>query len=391
MAKKAELASGEKILVTAALPYANGPIHLGHLVEYVQADVFVRFLRLSGKDVVFLCADDTHGTPIEIAASKQNITPEQLIAKYYEEHQADFAAFGIRFDVYHSTNSPENKHYSDLFFRKLTDKRLIYERLIKLTYCDSCKRFLPDRYVRGKCPKCGADDQYGDQCEKCNATYQPVDLVEPKCAICGSLPVRKQSVHYFFKLSDFSAKLTEWLDANHIQDDVRHFVEGWIRSGLQDWDISRDGPYFGFRIPGETNKYYYVWLDAPIGYIAATEKYVKDAGGSNAVDAYWQNPNARIIHFIGKDITQFHLLFWPAILMGAGFRLPSDIIVHGHLTINGEKMSKSRGNFLVARDYLAAPAHDPEFLRFYYASHLVKQRPCWELGKFCAPHLGVHQ
>lgn len=362
----------EKILVTAALPYANGSIHLGHMVEYVQADVFVRFLRLSGKDVVFVCGDDTHGTPIELAAAKQGIAPEELIGKYYAEHVEDFASFNIKFDVYHSTNSPENKFYSDLFFRKLTEKGFIYQRLVELTYCGKDNRYLPDRYVKGKCPKCGAEEQYGDQCEKCNSTYQPIDLVEPHCAVCGSAPVRKQSLHYFFKVSAFSQQLKDWLEGNaNIQADVKNFVMGWISSGLQDWDISRDGPYFGFKIPGETSKYYYVWLDAPIGYIAATEKYCRERLGKSA-DVYWQNPEAKIIHFIGKDITQFHFLFWPAMLMAAGFNLPFDYSVHGHLTVNGEKMSKSRGNFLTAKDYLAVPGHDPEFLRFYFCSHLNK-------------------
>ncbi len=376
MAKKSEAAAmdkKEKILVTAALPYANGPIHLGHLVEYIQADVFVRFLRLSGRNVAFVCADDTHGTPIEIAAAKEKIQPEQLIAKYYDEHKEDFASFFIDFDVYHSTNSPENKFYSDFFFEKLTEKKLIYQRLVELTYCESCKRYLPDRYVKGKCPKCGAEDQYGDQCEKCNATYQPIDLIEPRCAICGAVPVRKQSLHYFFKLSQFSQQLQQWLDGSkNLQADVKNFVAEWIKNGLQDWDISRDGPYFGFKIPGELNKYYYVWLDAPIGYIAATEKYSKEKLNQTATAAYWHNDQARIIHFIGKDIIYFHLLFWPAMLMGVGLNLPADLAVHGHLTINGEKMSKSRGNFLTAKDYLAVADHQPEFLRFYYAYHLTK-------------------
>ncbi|MBI2176153.1 methionine--tRNA ligase [Candidatus Woesearchaeota archaeon] len=373
MVKESGASRKEKILVTAGLPYANGPIHLGHLVEYIQADIFVRFLRLSGKDVIYVCGDDTHGTPIELAAAKEKIAPEELIKRYYDEHTADFASFFVNFDVYHSTNSPENRFYSDLFFNRLNEKGLIQQRLVELTYCENDKRYLPDRYVKGKCPKCGAEDQYGDQCEKCNATYQPVELIEPRCAICGLAPVRKQSLHYFFKLSSFSQQLQEWLDGNKgIQSDVRHFVEGWIKSGLQDWDISRDGPYFGFKIPGELNKYYYVWLDAPIGYIAATEKYCKDKLGKTALEAYWQNPDARIIHFIGKDIIYFHLLFWPAMLAAAGFSLPSDIAVHGHLTVNGEKMSKSRGNFLTAKDYLAVSGHEPEFLRFYYASHLTK-------------------
>ncbi|MEK6854519.1 MAG: methionine--tRNA ligase [Nanoarchaeota archaeon] len=359
--------------VTAALPYANGPIHLGHLVEYVQADTFVRFLRLSGKDVVFVCADDTHGTPIEIAAAKEGVKPEELIRKYYDEHREDFASFFINFDVYHSTNSPENRFYSDFFFEKLKEKGLIYERLVELTYCDSCKRYLPDRYVKGKCPKCDADEQYGDQCETCNATYQPIDLIESHCAICGTVPVRKQSLHYFFKLGSFSQQLQQWLDGNqNIQADVKNFVAEWIKSGLQDWDISRDGPYFGFKIPGELNKYYYVWLDAPIGYIAATEKYSKEKLNETATAAYWHNSSAKIVHFIGKDIIYFHFLFWPAMLIGVGLNLPADFAVHGHLTINGKKMSKSRGNFLTAKDYLAVADHDPEFLRFYYAYHLTK-------------------
>ncbi len=362
----------EKMLVTAGLPYANGPIHMGHLVEYIQADIFVRFLKLSGKDVIYVCGDDTHGTPIEIAASRQGIPPEQLIAGYYGEHTQDFASFNIEFDVYHSTNSPENRFYSDLFFKKLTERGFIYQRLVELTYCGKDNRYLPDRYVTGKCPKCGADDQYGDQCEKCNAAYQPVELVEPHCAVCGAVPVRRQSLHYFFKLSAFSQQLKDWLDGNsNIQPDVRNFVMGWVNAGLEDWDISRDGPYFGFKIPGEANKYYYVWLDAPIGYIAATEKYAREKLGKTA-GVYWQNPEAKIIHFIGKDIIRFHFLFWPAILMGAGFTLPSGFAVHGHLTINGEKMSKSRGNFLTAKDYLAVHGHEPEFLRFYYASRLTK-------------------
>ncbi|MBI2144112.1 methionine--tRNA ligase [Candidatus Woesearchaeota archaeon] len=373
MAMEADAKSKERFLVTAGLPYANGPIHLGHLVEYIQADIFVRFLRLSGKNVVYVCGDDTHGTPIELAAAKEKIAPEQLIAKYYAGHMEDFASFFVDFDIYHSTNSPENKFYSDFFFEKLKEEKLIYERLVELTYCNNCSRYLPDRYVKGKCPKCSADGQYGDQCEKCNSTYQPVDLVEPHCAICSSAPVRKQSLHYFFRLSSFSQRLQQWLEPHQdIQQDVKNFVMGWIKSGLQDWDISRDGPYFGFKIPGELNKYYYVWLDAPIGYIAATEKYSREKLGQTATAAYWRNPDARIIHFIGKDIIYFHLLFWPAMLMGVGINLPSGLVVHGHLTINGEKMSKSRGNFLMAKDYLAVPGHEPEFLRFYYASHLVK-------------------
>src|SRR3989338_9885781 len=360
-------------VITAALPYANGSLHLGHMLEYVQADIFARFLRLSGDDVVFVCADDAHGAPIEIAASKEGVKPEELIERYRLEHVADFNDFLMSFDVYHTTHSSENRAYSDLFFKTLKKKGFIYQRMIEQTYCEVEKRFLPDRFVKGTCPKCKAEEQYGDNCEKCNSVYKPIDLVEPKCVVCGASPVRKSSVHYFFKLSSFSQKLKEWV-TNHenIQPEIKNFVLNWINSGLEDWDITRDGPYFGFKIPGELNKYYYVWLDAPIGYIAATEKYSKEKLNQTATAAYWHNDHARIIHFIGKDIIYFHFLFWPAMLMGVGLNLPADLAVHGHLTINGEKMSKSRGNFLTAKDYLAVADHQPEFLRFYYASHLVK-------------------
>jgi len=360
----------KKKLVTAALPYANGSLHLGHMVEYVQADIFVRFLRMSGDDVTFVCADDAHGAPIEIAASKAGIKPEELIAKYYEEHKADFSDFLMSFDVFHSTHSSENKAYSDFFFNTLKKKGFIYDRLVEQTYCGKDKRFLPDRFVKGTCPKCKAEDQYGDQCEKCNSVYKPVDLIEPRCSICGATPIRKSSVHYFFKLSEFSGKLKAWIDGNkNIQPEIKNFVLNWISSGLEDWDITRDGPYFGFKIPGELNKYYYVWLDAPIGYIAATEKYAKEKLKKTA-ENLWKSPDIDIIHFIGKDIIYFHLLFWPAMLMGVGYNLPSAYVVHGHLTSDGQKMSKSRGNFFTAREYL--DKFDPELLRFYYASNLSK-------------------
>ncbi len=353
----------QKILVTAALPYANGSLHLGHMVEYIQADTYVRFLRLNGKEVLFVCADDTHGTPIEINAAKHGISPEELVEKYSNEHKKDFSDFLVSFDNFYTTNSPENKHYSDLFFNTLNQKGFITKRLVELTYCENCGRFLPDRYVRGKCPKCGAEDQYGDVCEKCNSTYKTTDLINPYCANCGKNPVRKTSMHYFFKLSAFSERLENWLNAgNNLQEEAKNFVLGWIKKGLEDWDITRDGPYFGFLIPGETNKYYYVWLDAPIGYIASTENKTKDAL------KYWQSTDTHVTHFIGKDIVYFHFLFWPAMLMGMEYNLPETIRVHGFLTVNGEKMSKSRGTFITARDYL--DQQDPEFLRFYYASNL---------------------
>lgn len=367
---KASNKQKRKILVTSALPYANGPIHLGHLVEYVQTDIFVRFLRLVGEDVIYICADDSHGAPIEIKASELGITPEQLIASVYKEHTGDFRDFLISFDNYYTTNSPENKHYSDLIFSRLKEKNLIYTKDIEVTYCGHCKRTLPDRYVRGKCPKCNAPDQYGDVCEQCNAAYKTIDLAEPYCAICKNKPIRKTSKHYFFKLNEFSGKLEKWLSKNrNLQPEVKHFVLNWIKNGLEDWNISRDGPYFGFRIPGEEDKYYYVWLDAPIGYIASTDNYCKKNGLKT--EDYWNNKDARIYHFIGKDIIYFHFLFWPAVLIGSGFSLPYDMPVHGFLTVNGEKMSKSRGTFFTAREFLQK--HNAEHLRFYYAGMLSRK------------------
>lgn len=356
----------KKIVVTSALPYANGPIHIGHLVEYIQTDIFVRFLKLRGEKAIYICADDTHGTPIEINAAKHNMKPEQFIKKWHQEHLEDFKAFLIEFDNYYTTHSKENREYSDLFFNTLKKKGYIYTKEVESYYCERCKRFLPDRYIKGRCPKCGADDQYGDVCEKCNATYTTVDLINPYCVICESKPVRKTSEHYFFKLSAFAQKLKDWISSNkNLQVEVKNYVSGWLKD-LKDWDISRDGPYFGFKIPGEKDKYYYVWLDAPIGYIASTANYCKNK--RDKVEDYWKN--GRIIHFIGKDIIYFHFLFWPAVLMGTGFGLPENIIVHGFLTVNKEKMSKSRGTFFTAKNFLEIS--DPEFLRFYYAYNLSR-------------------
>jgi len=358
-----------KILVTSALPYANGPIHCGHLMEYIQTDIFVRFLRLIGEDVLFVCADDTHGAAIEIKAKELGITPEKLIDDVFKQHTRDFSNFLISFDNYYTTNSPENKKYSDLIFEKLRDKGFIYKKYIEVTYCEHDKRTLPDRYVKGTCPKCGAEEQYGDVCEKCNAAYKTTDLINPYCAICRERPVRKSAEHYFFRLSAFSDRLKKWLDRNkQFQPEIKNFVYSWIKNGLEDWCISRDGPYFGFKIPGEEDKYYYVWLDAPIGYIASTVNYC-NKNGLNA-DDYWVNRKTKIIHFIGKDIIYFHFLFWPAMLMGSGFNLPFHIPVHGFLTVYGEKMSKSRGTFFTAEEMYSK--YKPEYLRFYYAKILGK-------------------
>jgi methionyl-tRNA synthetase len=359
-----------KIVVTSALPYANGSLHLGHILEYIQTDTYVRALRLMGKGVVFVCADDTHGAPIQIKAMDLGITPEELIAKSAVEHKKDIADFGIAFDEFYTTNSPENKAFSEEFFSTLKEKGLIYTKEIEQHFDEKAGRFLPDRFIKGKCPKCGAMDQYGDVCEVCNSTYDPTDLVEPYSTLTRSTPILRKSTHYFFKLSGLSDELLQWLDEHKdLQEEVKNFVRNWIKEGLIDWCISRDEPYFGFEIPGsfeETSakKYFYVWLDAPIGYISSTKKYC-DQNGLNWED-YWKT--GRVVHFIGKDIVYFHLLFWPAMLKHVGYQLPSKIQVHGFLTVNGQKMSKSRGTFIMARKYL--DILDPELLRYYYASHL---------------------
>lgn len=359
-----------KILVTSALPYANGSIHVGHLVEYIQTDIFVRFLKLRGENVIYCCADDAHGTPIEVNAQKLGITPKELIDSSFEEHIRDFKEFLINFDSYYTTDSPENRKWSEYVFLRLKEKELIVKKKIDQLYCEKCKRFLPDRFIKGTCPKCGAVEQYGDICEKCGTVLKTTELIDAYCAICSSKPVRRSSEHYFFELKKCEKKLREWLENNkNLQSEVKNYVFRWLEGGLDDWDITRDGPYFGFLIPGETNKYFYVWLDAPIGYIASTDNYCKQHG--QKVDDYWRSPDTKIIHFIGKDIVYFHFLFWPAMLIESGFNLPDDIVVHGYLTVNGEKMSKSRGTFLTAQDF--AKMYKPEYLRYYYASLLSRK------------------
>ncbi len=354
------------IFITSALPYANGPLHIGHMVEYVQTDIYSRFLKLSGKNAIYCCADDTHGTPIEINAAKENKTPENFIKEWYDKHVEEMKAYSIEHDSYYTTNSPENKYFTELIFERLKEKGHIYQKEMELTYCENDKRFLPDRYVKGICSKCGAKDQYGDVCEKCNATYSPVDLIEPYCVICKSHPVRRKSMHYFFKLSKFSAKIEKWLkDNKKLQPEIRNQILSWVKDGLEDWCISRDGPYFGFKIPGEENKYFYVWLDAPIGYMSSLANYLK--GDVKKAEEEWNN--SEIIHFIGKDIIYFHLLFWPTVLMASGFEPPSNVVVHGFLNINGEKMSKSRGTFFSANEFRNAA--DPEFIRYFFASNLT--------------------
>ncbi|WP_163779524.1 methionine--tRNA ligase [Myxococcus vastator] len=360
----------ERILVTSALPYANGPLHIGHAVEYVQTDIYVRFLRSCGRDVVYFCADDTHGTPIELNAAKQGLKPEEFIARFHEEHQRDLRDLDVRFDYFHSTNSPENRHYAELIYGRLKEQGDIERRNIEQTYCEKDRRFLPDRFIKGTCPNCKATDQYGDACEKCGKAYAPTDLIDARCALCGTPPVRKHSEHLFFKLSRHADFLQEVLrKPGFIHPGLAAQLQGFFEKGLADWDISRDGPYFGFAIPGETDKYFYVWLDAPIGYIATTEKWAKETGKAKSALDYWAaDADTRIIHFIGKDIVYFHALFWPAVLNVAGLHTPSEIKVHGHLTVNGEKMSKTRGTMVPARDYL--DHLDPSYLRYFYAANL---------------------
>ncbi len=359
-----------KFLITSALPYANGDIHLGHLVEYIQTDIYVRFLRLLGEDVIYMCASDAHGTPIEINASKRGISPKELVNEFHERHKEDFAAFEVSFDEFYTTDSPENQRHCETIYLRALEKGHITTREIEQYYCENCGRFLPDRYIKGTCPKCGAPDQYGDVCEVCGATYRPTEVLDAKCAICGSTPSLRTSKHFFFQLKDFSNFLSQWIaQAGHLQDEVRAFVRTWIEQGLQDWDISRDGPYFGFKIPGEEDKYFYVWLDAPIGYIASTEHYCARVRNCNA-EEYWLDPDAdaEIHHFIGKDIAYFHTLFWPAVLKAADYRIPTAVHVHGFLTVDGRKMSKSRGTFITARQF--ANFLNPWYLRYYYSTKM---------------------
>jgi len=361
-----------KILVTSALPYANGAIHLGHLVEYVQTDIWVRFQRMQGHEIYYVCADDAHGTPIMLRAQQEGITPEALIERMRAEHQADFAAFNVSFDNYHSTHSPENRALSETIYRRLRDGGYISQRTIKQAYDAEKEMFLPDRFIKGTCPRCGAEDQYGDNCEVCSATYDASELKNPVSVISGTKPITKESEHYFFKLSDFEPMLREWLfpditQQRHVQPEVANKLDEWLAIGLQDWDISRDAPYFGFEIPDAPGKYFYVWLDAPVGYMASFKHFCQQKG-LNFDDWWGTDSKAELYHFIGKDILRFHALFWPAMLAGAGFRQPNAVYAHGFLTVNGHKMSKSRGTFINARTYLQHL--DSEYLRYYFAAKL---------------------
>jgi methionyl-tRNA synthetase len=367
-----------KILVTSALPYANGPIHLGHLVEYIQTDIWVRFQKMRGHDCHYVCADDTHGTPIMLRAEKEGISPEALISRVHAEHYRDFQGFHVEFDNYYTTHSPETREYAATIYGRLKARGLIESRSIEQYYDPVKEMFLPDRFIKGECPKCHAKDQYGDSCEVCAATYSPTDLINPYSAVSGAAPVRKESVHYFFKLGECAAFLKEWTRSGALQAEAANKMDEWLDGGLSDWDISRDAPYFGFEIPDAPGKYFYVWLDAPIGYMGSfknlcdknTPSPYEEREEGLDFDAYWKKDSkAELYHFIGKDILYFHALFWPAMLEHSDFRTPTNIFAHGFLTVNGEKMSKSRGTFITAESYLQQGLN-PEALRYYYACKL---------------------
>lgn len=358
------------ILVTSALPYANGSIHLGHMLEYIQTDIWVRFQKQRGHQCIYVCADDAHGSAIMLRAEREGITPEQLIAGVHAEHSADFADFGVAFDNFHSTHAEENRELSSLIYTRLRDAGHIATRSVTQYFDPDKGMFLADRFIKGTCPKCAAEDQYGDNCEKCGATYEPTELKNPRSAISGATPVLRDSKHFFFKLPDFQAMLQEWTRSGTLQDAVANKIAEWLDGDLQEWDISRDAPYFGFEIPDEPGKYFYVWLDAPIGYMASFKNLCARRPELD-FDAFWQaDAKTELYHFIGKDIVNFHTLFWPAMLEGAGFRKPTAVNVHGYLTVNGQKMSKSRGTFIKARTYL--DHLNPEYLRYYYASKLSR-------------------
>ena len=357
-----------KILVTSALPYANGSIHLGHLVEYLQTDIWVRNQKMSGNTCYYICADDAHGTPIMLKAKELDVKPEELIKKTYQEHIKDFEDFGIEFDNYYTTHSEENREYSEFIYNSLKDNGDIKSQEIEQFYDESAKMFLPDRYIKGICPKCGAEDQYGDACEECGATYSPTELKKPISIISNTKPSTKKTEHFFFKLSNYTDYLKKWMKRDSVQSEIQNKLEEWLKDGLADWDITRDKPYFGFNIPGYDDKYFYVWLDAPVGYIASF-KNMCDKKNIN-FDEFWNHESeCELYHFIGKDIAYFHALFWPAMLEASNFRSPNSIYCHGFLTVDGEKMSKSRGTFFNARTYLNHL--NPEYLRYYFASRLT--------------------
>ena len=357
-----------QILVTSALPNANGSIHLGHLMEHIQTDIWVRFQRMRGHQCIYVCADDTHGTAIMLKADEQGITPEALITAIKAEHEADFADFLISHDNFYSTHSSENQEYSALIYNRLKEAGYIRVKTVDQLYDPERKLFLADRFIVGTCPRCRAEGQYGDNCENCGATYDATDLIEPRSKISGAKPVLKQSTHFFFALSEFTDYLRQWTRSGTLQEQVANKLAEWVDTGLQDWDISRDAPYFGFEIPGETGKYFYVWLDAPVGYMASFKNYCEQHENLSFDDFWQEGSSCEVHHFIGKDIINFHALFWPAILSSAGYRTPSRVHAHGFVTVNGLKMSKSRGTFINARTWL--DHLNPEYLRYYFAARL---------------------
>ena len=360
-----------KILVTAALPYASGQIHLGNLLEMVQTDIWVRYQRLSGSECAFVCATDAHGTPTMLKAREEGVSPEELAESCRVAHLRDFEGFGIEFDNYYTTHSPENRALVERIYTRLVERGFIHTRTIQQAYDEQAGMFLPDRYLRGECPTCGAEDQYGDSCVACGATYSPSELVNARSILSGRAPVTRESEHKFFKLSEFEALLKTWMQASNLDRGARNKLAEWFKEGLKDWDITRDEPYFGFEVPGEKGKYFYVWLDAPVGYMASFRNLCgPDEEGEQRFERHFgAESDTELYHFIGKDILYFHALFWPAVLLGAGMRTPSGVFVHGFLTVDGQKMSKSRGTFITAAEYLAAELN-PEYLRYYYAAKL---------------------
>jgi len=358
-----------KILVTSALPYANGSIHLGHLLEYIQTDIWVRFQKQRGEQCTYVCADDAHGTAIMLRAEKEGLSSEQLIARVNAEHQSDFSNFLIEFDNYHSTHSPENKALSEHIYTVCQANGKIASRSITQAFDPEKQLFLADRFIKGTCPKCKTEDQYGDNCEACGATYTPMELINPKSAISGATPIEKASEHFFFKLPEFQDFLQTWTRSGTLQPQIANKLAEWLDAGLQEWDISRDAPYFGFEIPNQAGKYFYVWLDAPIGYMASFQNLCERSEHLD-FDDYWKpDSTTELYHFIGKDIVNFHALFWPAMLKCANYRTPSAVFAHGFVTVNGKKMSKSRGTFIKAQTYLEHL--DPEYLRYYFAAKLT--------------------
>jgi methionyl-tRNA synthetase len=356
-----------KLLVTSALPYANGPIHLGHLVEYLQTEIWCRFQRLNGNTCIYVCADDAHGTPIMLRARQEGIEPQKLIDDMWESHTSDFSDFLIEFDSYHTTHSPENRFFAESIYQKLNKNGHIIKKTICQAYDEEAEMFLPDRFIKGTCPVCRAEDQYGDACESCGTTYAPSELINPVSVVSGKPPAERDSEHYFFKLADFEEMLKEWTRGEQMQPEIGNKLQEWFEAGLRDWDISRDAPYWGFEIPGAPGKFFYVWMDAPIGYMASYKKFC-DENGQDFNEPWEKESDWELYHFIGKDIAYFHTLFWPAMLEGAGLRTPTAVFAHGFLTVGGQKMSKSRGTFIKARTWL--DHLNPELLRYYFAAKL---------------------